>query len=137
MSNRHPLTHGEPAEADADGNASEHRLELAFGVLRDLRHRRDDRSCQFDRRSARKLYVLDLVGERRRASAVSPYEVVINVSRVVGPSFGGVALATSGATACCVVNTLSYVAPVVVPRRLRPSRCRSAGRATEEPSRRC
>jgi hypothetical protein len=59
------MAHGDPAEADADGNASEHRLELAVGVLRDLRDGRGDRNCQLDRRSSTKLYVLDLVGERR------------------------------------------------------------------------
>ncbi len=45
---------------------------------------------------ARQIYVLDLVGEERLAGAVSLYEVILNLSRVLGPALGGVLLAISG-----------------------------------------
>src|ERR1700751_1816215 len=57
--------------------------------------------------TARQVYVIDLVGTERVASAVSLYEVILNVSRVVGPALGGVLLATVGAAACCAVNAAS------------------------------
>src|SRR5262249_7622139 len=53
---------------------------------------------------ARQVYVLELVGSDRAASAVGLYEVVINASRVLGPAVGGILLATVGATACFAVN---------------------------------
>ena len=64
--------------------------------------------------AARQVYVIDLVGAERLASAISLYEVILNVSRVVGPALGGVLLATTGAAACCGVNGASYGAPLLV-----------------------
>src|SRR5580692_11679997 len=64
--------------------------------------------------TARQVYVIDLVGTERVASAVSLYEVIINTSRVVGPATGGLILATLGVSACCAVNAASYVIPIAV-----------------------
>jgi MFS family permease len=64
--------------------------------------------------TARQVYVIDLVGTERVASAVSLYEVILSVSRVVGPALGGALLATVGAAACCAVNAASYGAPLLV-----------------------
>jgi predicted MFS family arabinose efflux permease len=78
----------------------------------------------------RQVYVLDLVGEARVAGAVSLYEVILNLSRVLGPAVGGVLLATSGAAACVLVNALTFVAPLVALLRFRPEqsgRPRQAG----------
>ena len=64
--------------------------------------------------TARQVYVIDLVGTERVASAVSLYEVILNASRVVGPALGGVLLATVGAAACYGANAAAYVAPLLV-----------------------
>ena len=63
---------------------------------------------------ARQVFVLDLVGRDRAANAVGLNEVVINASRVLGPSVGGALLATVGVSACFFVNALSFVPPLVV-----------------------
>lgn len=63
---------------------------------------------------ARQVYVLDLVGRRRLASAVSLYEVILNTSRVLGPALGGLMLALVGPGACVLTNALSFVAPLIV-----------------------
>jgi MFS family permease len=63
---------------------------------------------------ARQVYVLELVGSERTASAVGLYEIVINVSRVLGPATGAVLLATIGASACFAVNAASFVPPLAV-----------------------
>ena len=70
--------------------------------------------------TARQVYVVDLVGTGRLASAVSLYEVVLNVSRVVGPGVGGALLATVGVGACCALNAASYLQPLFVLLRHRP-----------------
>jgi MFS family permease len=64
--------------------------------------------------AARQVYVLDLVGGRELASAISLNEVVINVSRVVGPAMGGIFLATLGIPVCYVANAVSYLPPLLV-----------------------
>ncbi|HET9093873.1 MAG TPA: MFS transporter [Solirubrobacteraceae bacterium] len=70
---------------------------------------------------ARQIYVLDLVGPERLAGAVSLYEVILNLSRVLGPAVGGLLLATSGPAACVLINAVSYVAPLAVLLRHRSS----------------
>lgn len=78
---------------------------------------------------ARQVYVLDLVGRRRLAGAVSLYEVILNTSRVLGPALGGLMLTVSGPGSCILVNALSYLAPLAVLLALRrPNRD-----AAEEP----
>jgi MFS family permease len=64
--------------------------------------------------TARQVYVIDLVGTERVASAVSLYEVILSLSRIAGPAVGGALLATVGAAWCCTANAASYVAPLVV-----------------------
>ncbi|HEX3488635.1 MAG TPA: MFS transporter [Streptosporangiaceae bacterium] len=70
---------------------------------------------------ARQVFVLDLVGPRQLASAVSLWEVVINLSRIVGPATGGLLLTLSGPAACFAVNALSYLPAIALLAR-RPAR---------------
>jgi MFS family permease len=71
---------------------------------------------------ARQVFVLDLVGPERTASAVGLFEVIVNVSRVLGPAVSGVLIATIGISACFVVNAASFVPPLLVLLTLRPRR---------------
>jgi MFS family permease len=64
--------------------------------------------------AARQVYAVDLVGTDHLSSAISLNEVVINVSRVLGPALGGALLATVGAAACCFFNAASFVPPLIV-----------------------
>ena len=71
---------------------------------------------------ARQLYVVDLVGRDRVASAVGLYEVIINASRVIGPASGGAVLALAGVATCFFVNAATYVPALVVLLHYRPPR---------------
>ncbi len=70
---------------------------------------------------ARQIYVQELVGPDLLAGAVSLYEVILNLSRIFGPALGGALLAASGPAACILVNGLSFLAPLAVLVRFRPS----------------
>jgi MFS family permease len=63
---------------------------------------------------SRQIYVLDLVGPERLSGAVSLYEVILNLSRVLGPAIGGALLAISGPAACVLVNAVTFAAPLAV-----------------------
>lgn len=63
---------------------------------------------------ARQIFVLDLVGQDRAANAVSLNEVVLNVSRVLGPAVGGALLATIGVAACFWFNAWTFVPALAV-----------------------
>ena len=75
--------------------------------------------------TARQVYVVDLVGAERLASAVGLYEIILNVSRVAGPALGGALLATVGVAACCAVNAASYVIPLFVLLKYKPAYARA------------
>jgi MFS family permease len=63
---------------------------------------------------SRQIFVLDLVGKENVANAVSLNEIVINLSRVLGPALGGTLLATVGVAVCFFANAVSFVPPLVV-----------------------
>ena len=71
---------------------------------------------------ARQVYVLELVGPERTASAVGMFEVIVNASRVLGPAIGGVLIATVGVTACFAANAASFIPTLLVLLRLQPTR---------------
>ena len=70
---------------------------------------------------ARQVYPLDLVGTEKAASAVGLYEVVQNVSRVLGPALAGLLIATSGVSACFLANALSFLFPITALLLYRPA----------------
>jgi MFS family permease len=77
---------------------------------------------------ARQVFVLDLVGPARLASAVSLWEVVINLSRIIGPAAGGVLLTLSGPAACFAMNAVSYLPAIaLLARRMPGQRTRPPG----------
>lgn len=80
---------------------------------------------------ARQVYPLDLVGTERAASAVGLYEVVQNLARVLGPALGGVLIATSGVSACFLVNALSFLFPITALLAYRPAVGRAPGPPAE------
>jgi predicted MFS family arabinose efflux permease len=80
---------------------------------------------------ARQIYVLDLVGPERLAGAVSLYEVILNLSRVLGPAIGGTLLAISGPAACVLVNSVTFLAPLTVLLIFRPTEKRAPREAGE------
>jgi MFS family permease len=69
---------------------------------------------------ARQVYVLDLVGSERTASAVGLAEVIVNASRALGPATSGVLIATLGVTWCFAANAASFVPPLLVLLAYRP-----------------
>jgi len=69
---------------------------------------------------ARQVYVFQLVGRERLASAIGMFEVIVNSSRVLGPAVGGVLLAVVGTAPCFAVNALSYLPTLWVLAHYRP-----------------
>jgi MFS family permease len=63
--------------------------------------------------------VRDLVEERDTLNAIALNSIQFNLSRVVGPSIAGFAIAAVGVAACFLLNALSYVALLFVIARTR------------------
>ena len=108
-----------PPRRGRAGNRQPRRRRAALDPVRSLVRRRV--RLRGGRAGAAGLNVLDLVGSERAASAVGLYEVVQNVSRVLGPAVGGLLVATGGISACFIVNAALYLAPIAALLRYRPA----------------
>ncbi len=58
---------------------------------------------------SRQAIVLDLVGPDKLTSGIALNSLLFNLSRVVGPAFAGVVLATAGPAWCFLLNGLSFL----------------------------
>ena len=79
--------------------------------------------------AARQVYVVELVGTQRVASAIALNEIVLNTSRVLGPALGAAVLGTAGVSACCVLNAVSFLPSLIVVLRNRPEAVADGGAA--------
>ncbi|HXI02122.1 MAG TPA: MFS transporter, partial [Candidatus Saccharimonadales bacterium] len=59
---------------------------------------------------ARQSFVLEMVGPGEVTNAVTLNSVLVNMSRVIGPSLAGVLIVTTGLGVCFLVNAGSYLA---------------------------
>ena len=100
---------------------------LLFGVLNGMTMAAD--------LPARQVYVFQLVGRDRLASAIGLYEVIVNASRVLGPATGGVLLATAGAAPCFLFNALSYLPTLWLLVRFMPAARAAPGHSKRPPAR--
>lgn len=68
---------------------------------------------------ARQSFVTEMVGQDSVKNAVSLNSTANNLARAVGPSVGGVLIASVGIAFCFIVNALSYLALIVTLRMMR------------------
>jgi predicted MFS family arabinose efflux permease len=70
---------------------------------------------------ARQSFPIELVGRREVANAVALNSTLMNGSRILGPSFAGIAIATIGVGGCFWLNAVSFVAVIGCLLAMRPS----------------
>jgi MFS family permease len=61
---------------------------------------------------SRQSFVVEMVGSKDLANAVSLNSIIMNGARVIGPAIGGVLIATVGIAVCFWVNAASYLAVI-------------------------
>ena len=62
---------------------------------------------------ARQAFVIDMVGREDLSSGIQLNSLMFNVSRIIGPSLAGIALATVGAGWCFFLNGASFLAVII------------------------
>ncbi len=77
---------------------------------------------------ARQAFVIEMVGARDVANAVSLNGVVMNAARIAGPVLAGLLIATLGIGPCFLANALSYAAVVAAFLAMRPRELFPTGR---------
>ena len=61
---------------------------------------------------ARQSFFVELVGKKCLMNAISLNSTIVNLAKIVGPSFAGVVMVKFGITACFFVNSVSFI-PVI------------------------
>lgn len=74
----------------------------------------------------RQTFVQDLVGKEHISNAVTLNTAELYLTRVIGPTVAAVIIATAGIAACFILNAVSFVAVIVVLRRMRDRDIRPA-----------
>ena len=62
---------------------------------------------------ARQAFVSEMVGREQLKNAITLNSTMVNMARVIGPSFAGILIATVGIGTCFIVNAGSYLAVLV------------------------
>lgn len=62
----------------------------------------------------RQSFWIELVGKEDLMSAITLNSAVVNLSRILGPSFAGVIIAKFGTATCFLLNALSFLPPLFV-----------------------
>jgi MFS family permease len=67
---------------------------------------------------ARQTFINEIVGEDHLKNAISLNATSNNLARAIGPSIGGIVIATIGIAFCFLINALSYLALIIALRNL-------------------
>jgi len=63
---------------------------------------------------ARQSFWVELVGKEDLMSAITLNSSIVNLSRILGPSFAGLLIAQVGTATCFLANAISFLGPLVV-----------------------
>lgn len=69
----------------------------------------------------RQSFVSEMVGKDKVANAVSLFGTEVSLARAVGPAIAGVVIATVGLGLCFIINSISFVAVIIVLAMMRSS----------------
>ncbi|MEI9913424.1 MAG: MFS transporter [Candidatus Saccharibacteria bacterium] len=81
----------------------------------------------------RQSFVVEMVGTEQVRNAVTLNSTMVNVARVIGPSFGGILIATVGVGTCFIVNAFTFVAVLIALFLMHVSELRTTRPAKREP----
>lgn len=81
----------------------------------------------------RQAFVIEMVGQEQVRNAVTLNSTLVNLARVVGPSFGGIIIATLGIGMCFIINAITFLAVLFALYLMRVSELRPAPTASREP----
>lgn len=62
---------------------------------------------------SRQTFVVEMVGPDRLKNAISLNSTIVNLARIIGPSFAAIIIATVGVGDCFLINAASYVAVLI------------------------
>lgn len=62
---------------------------------------------------ARQTFVVEMVGPDKLRNAISLNSTIVNLARIIGPSFAAIIIATVGVGECFLINAVTYIAVLI------------------------
>ena len=81
---------------------------------------------------SRQTFVVEMVGPDKLRNAISLNSTIVNLARIIGPSFAAIIIATVGVGDCFLFNAVSYVAVLTALAMMRKDELYPQKRADEE-----
>jgi len=81
----------------------------------------------------RQSFIMEMVGKRYLKNAVTLNSTMVNTARVIGPSIGGLLIATVGIGQCFIINAASYIAVLVALVLMREKELQRSPPSAKEP----
>lgn len=81
---------------------------------------------------ARQTFVVEMVGPEKLRNAISLNSTIVNLARIIGPSFAAIIIATVGVGDCFLFNAVSYIAVLIALAAMRQSELYPQKRADKE-----
>lgn len=81
---------------------------------------------------ARQTFVVEMVGPDKLRNAISLNSTIVNLARIIGPSFAAILIATVGVGDCFLFNAVSYIAVLIALAAMRQSELYPQKRADKE-----
>jgi len=63
---------------------------------------------------ARQAFIVEMVGKEELKNAITFYNSLLNLARVIGPAIAGILISTVGIMLCFIINGITYAAVVIV-----------------------
>ena len=83
---------------------------------------------------SRQTFVVEMVGPERLRNAISLNSTIVNLARIIGPSFAAVLIATVGVGECFLINAATYIAVLIALASLRKRELYPTPRAKNDES---
>jgi len=81
----------------------------------------------------RQAFVSEMVGREQLKNAITLNSTMVNMARVIGPSFAGILIATVGIGTCFIVNAISYLAVLIALYLMHGNELNPAPKSVREP----
>lgn len=81
---------------------------------------------------SRQTFVVEMVGPDKLRNAISLNSTIVNLARIIGPSFAAILIATVGVGDCFLFNAVSYIAVIIALAAMRQSELYPQKRADKE-----
>ncbi len=82
---------------------------------------------------ARQSFVIEMVGGEYLKNAITLNSTMVNMARLIGPTFAGILIASTNTASCFIINAISYIAVLIALHTMRDNELKKAKISQKRP----